>query len=330
MIISVVIPAYNEAKTIVDCLNSLMNQTLTRDRYEIIVVDDGSTDGTLEIVRKFPGVISVSQRNQGPAAARNNGVRRAQGGIILFTDADCRPFANWLEEMVRPFEQNPEIVAMKGAYETRQRELIARFVQIEYEDKYDRMKQQSNIDFIDTYSAGFRREIFLQARGFSEEFPVACAEDVELSFRLAGKGHKMVFNPEAKVFHLHPNSVRGYFKKKYKFAYWRMLAVKKHPNKILKDAHTPHSMKLQLLFFSLLIASLGFMVISRSAWKVGFFSLILFYLAAIPFIIKALKRDFIIGILSPAFLFVRSAAQFVGLTKGLLDNFINPGKTEQK
>jgi cellulose synthase/poly-beta-1,6-N-acetylglucosamine synthase-like glycosyltransferase len=325
MLISVITPAYNEEKTMWDCLHSLTNQTLSQDHYEVIVVDDGSTDGTLEIIKKFPEVVSVSQKNKGPAAARNNGVRRARGEIILFTDADCQPFENWLEEMVKPFEQNSEVVAAKGAYKTKQRELTARFVQIEYEDKYDRMKRLSNIDFIDTYSAGFRREIFLQAGGFSEDFPVAGAEDAELSFRLADKGCKMVFNPEAKVYHVHPKSVGEYFKKKYKFACWRILAVKKHPNKIWKDTHTPQTMKFQLLLFSLLIASLGFTAFSEIAWKIGFFSVILYYLTAIPFIVKALKRDFAVGILSPAFLLVRSAAQFFGIIKGLLDNFINPG-----
>jgi len=327
---SVIIPAFNEEKTLEACLHSLARQTLSRDRYEIIVVDDGSTDGTLEIIKQHPWVESVRQSNQGPAAARNHGVRQARGDIILFTDADCQPLDNWLEEMVKPLAQNSEIVAVKGVYETRQRELTARFVQIEYEDKYDRMKRQANIDFIDTYSAGFRREIFLQAGGFSEEFPMACAEDAELSFRLANKGYQMAFNPKARVFHLHPKSVWEYFKKKYKFARWRILAVKKHPNKVWKDAHTPQAMKLQLMLFSLLTASLVFTPFLNIAWKTGLFAITLYYLTAIPFIVKALQRDFTVGVLSPAFLLVRSAGQLLGIIKGLMDNYINPGNIEQK
>lgn len=109
-----------------------------------------------------------------------------------------------------------------------------------------------------TDSAGFRRQVFLQAGGFDAVFPLACAEDVELAYRLESQGYKIVFNPRARVYHLHADSISEYWKKKYKFAYWRVLAVKRHPNKIWKDSHTPQSMKIQLLFAPLLIASLVF------------------------------------------------------------------------
>lgn len=320
--ISVVIPAHNEEKTIGNCLEGLITQTIDKDRYEIIVVDDGSTDNTPNIVNNFRGVRLIRQKNQGPAAARNKGAEEARGEIILFTDSDCIPFDNWIEEMIKPFDPNSEVVGVKGAYETKQRELIARFVQIEYEDKYDKLKKQTNIDFIDTYAAGFRRNVFLQANGFNREFPIACAEDVELSYRLANSGYKMIFNPKAKVSHLHPRSLMDYVKKKYKFSYWRMLAIKKHPNKIWNDTHTPQSMKIQLLFIPFLVASFVFLFLSPIAPKIIISLLILFYLTTIPFIIKAVRRDFAIGVLSPFFLLVRSTSQFLGVTKGLMDNLL--------
>ena len=233
MIASVIIPVYNEAQTLGDCLASLVRQTGQRQDLEIIVVDDGSTDNTPDVVRGFPGVRLLRQSRQGPAAARNRGAREARGEIILFTDGDCIPLDNWLEEMLAPFHQDPDLIGVKGAYITRQRALTARFVQIEYEDKYDKLAKQKYIDFIDTYSAGYRRRTFLEAGGFDQEFPVACAEDVELSYRLANLGCKLVFNPRARVIHRHPESIRVYLRKKFKFAYWRMLSLKKHPNKIL-------------------------------------------------------------------------------------------------
>jgi glycosyltransferase involved in cell wall biosynthesis len=326
MIISVVIPAHNEGKNISNCLNGLMRQTFARDNYEIIVVDDGSTDNTPDIVDSFPGVRLIRQKNQGPAVARNMGAQEARGDIVLFTDADCIPFDNWIEEMVKPFGQNSEIIAVKGAYETRQKELMARFVQVEYEDKYDKMKKQVYIDFIDTYAAGFRRNDFLQANGFNKEFPVACAEDIELSYRLANSGHKMVFNPQARVIHLHPNSLMDYAKKKYKFAYWRMLAIKKHPHKILNDAHTPQTMKIQLLFVPLLLTFIAFLFIAPMVAKVILLLFLLSYLTTIPFILKASRRDLTVGLLSPFFLLARSSSQFLGVAKGLVDNCLKVRK----
>jgi glycosyltransferase involved in cell wall biosynthesis len=121
-----------------------MNQTVGREKYEVIVVDDGSTDETKDIVAKYP-VRYIHQQNRGPAAARNNGVNHAQGEIVLFTDADCEPEPTWIEEMIKPLNDN-QVVGVKGAYKTRQKELVARLVQIEYEHKYERMKKFKNID----------------------------------------------------------------------------------------------------------------------------------------------------------------------------------------
>jgi cellulose synthase/poly-beta-1,6-N-acetylglucosamine synthase-like glycosyltransferase len=320
MMASIIIPVYNEAQTLGDCLASLARQTAHRQDLEIIVVDDGSTDNTPDVVRSFPGVRLLTQRRQGPAAARNRGAREATGEIILFTDGDCIPLDNWLEEMLAPFSREPDLTGVKGAYLTRQRALTARFVQIEYEDKYDKLASQKYIDFIDTYSAGYRRRTFLEVGGFDQEFPVACAEDVELSYRLANLGCKLVFNPRARVIHRHPDRIRVYLKKKFKFAYWRMLSVKKHPNKILADSHTPQSMKVQLLLFPTLIASLFLALVSPWLSRISFAIFLLAFLTTLPFVIKAIRKDAAVGFLSPLFLIVRSGAQFLGVLLGLLNN----------
>jgi GT2 family glycosyltransferase len=322
MMASVIIPVYNEAQGLGNCLASLVRQAENRPGVEILVVDDGSTDNTQDVVRTFPSVRLIRQKNQGPAAARNRGAREARGEIILFTDGDCIPLDSWIEEILTPFRQNPDLIGVKGAYITRQRSLTARFVQIEYEDKYDRLAKRQYIDFIDTYSAGYRRPIFLAVGGFDQEFPVACAEDVELSYRLANLGCKMIFNPRARVIHRHPESLRAYLSKKFKFAYWRMLSLKKHPNKILADAHTPQSMKVQLLILPALVATLLFGLISPWLARLSFAVFLLALSTALPFVIKAIRKDAIVGCLSPLFLLARSGAQFLGVSLGILNNLL--------
>ena len=244
--ISVIVPACNAENTVRGCLDSLMNQHYPEE-YEVIVIDDGSTDTTPRIVEEYEKVRLIKQGNAGPAAARNRGAAEAKGDIILFTDSDCVPAPDWIAEMVKPFKENAEVVGVKGRYKTGQKEIVARFVQLEYEDKYHYMVRERYIDFIDTYSAAFKKDVFIEARGYDTDFPVACAEDVELSYRLSNKGYRMVFNPGAVVYHIHPDTVADYARKKYKFAYWRMVAVRKNPNKAMKDSHTPKMMKLQLL-----------------------------------------------------------------------------------
>ena len=91
---SVIIPVYNGEGTIAECLEALASQDMPRREFEVIVVDDGSTDGTAAIVKQFD-VKYIHQENTGPATARNVGVKNAQGKIVVFTDADCVPEPNW-------------------------------------------------------------------------------------------------------------------------------------------------------------------------------------------------------------------------------------------
>lgn len=319
---SIVIPAYNAEKLLPECLRSLADQTIPSDQYEIIVVDDGSTDGTARVAASFPGVRVVSQKNQGPAAARNLGAKEARAEIILFTDSDCVPENDWMERMLGPFEVDPKLAGDKGRYLTRQRGLAARFVQAEYQDKYRLLEKHREIDFIDTYSAGFRRETFLRYGGYDTSFPVACAEDVELSFRMSNGGERMVYVPDAIVYHHHPDRWSAYFRKKYKFAYWRMLAVRKNPNKVLKDSHTPQLMKLQLLLAPASLACAAASILYRPALAAAAVLVIFFLLTSLPFALRAGRKDPSVGWISPSVLFLRAIYQFAGVARGFLDSFL--------
>jgi glycosyltransferase involved in cell wall biosynthesis len=143
---SIIIPTFNGASRIGYCLDTLVKQTAGRN-VEILVIDDGSTDNTANVVRNYPLVRLITQANAGPASARNRGALAAQGAILLFTDDDCVPMQDWLESMLEPFK-DPEVVGAKGVYRTHQKSLAARFVQMEYEDKYRLMTGLASIDFI--------------------------------------------------------------------------------------------------------------------------------------------------------------------------------------
>jgi glycosyltransferase involved in cell wall biosynthesis len=313
---SIIIPTFNGASRIGHCLDALVKQTAGRD-VEILVVDDGSTDNTANVVGRYSAVRLITQTNAGPAAARNRGALESQGEILLFTDDDCVPMPDWLEAMLDPFN-DPDVVGAKGVYRTRQKRLAARFVQIEYEDKYRLMAGLPSIDFIDTYSAGFLRDRFLEMTGYDTSFPVACAEDIELSYRMSARGWKMKFAPAAIVYHTHPDTLSRYLKKKYKFAFWRMLAVRKNPSKGVKDSHTPQIMKLQLLFAPALMLAAAFDLTAR--WKVSMSALVFaaFLLSTLPFALRAIKKDPIVGVLSPALLAARACAQLLGVAAGLI------------
>lgn len=296
-----------------------MKQSVPGDSYEIIVVDDGSTDDTPRILKGFR-VTGLRQENRGPAAARNHGARKAAGGIILFTDSDCVPEQNWIEEMVKPFS-DPSVTAVKGAYRTRQRSFTARFAQVEFEERFEMLKQAPSIDMVDTYSAAYRREVFLEVNGFDESFPVANNEDTELSYKLSGMGHKMVFNPHAVVYHLnHPDSLKRYAKLKFWRGYWRMVVYRKYPDKMMKDTYTPQTLKLQILFlFLFLTFSAGMLLWPKGMVYPASAMLALFTLAVVPFAGLAFRRDPVVGFFSPLFLSLRAASLGLGFLWGFLN-----------
>jgi glycosyltransferase involved in cell wall biosynthesis len=342
--ISVIVPAYNAENSIERCLRALQNQTVSHARYEILVVDDGSSDQTCAQVQAHASVRLLTQAHAGPAAARNLGVQKARGEVVLFTDADCEPTPDWIERMVGPFyggdamahgaslprsprgeavdagvsAKGQEIVGVKGTYLTQQREWVARFVQMEYEDKYDRMARERVIDFVDTYAAGYRRDVFLANGGFEVRFPVASVEDQEFSFRLARQGYRMVFVPEAQVYHWgHPHNLAAYWRKKFRIGYWKVLVHQRHPDKLVRDSHTPQSLKVQIALVGLSgLCLLGSILWPPLGWGFGLLGL-MFVFTTLPFVFKAWGKEPGIALVSPGLLLVRALALGAGFAAGL-------------
>lgn len=317
---SVIVPTYNSGKTLIACLQSLTNQTVSKEQYEIIVVDDGSTDNTADIAAKFD-VKYVAQTNQGPAAARNYGVQNTVGDIILFTDADCVPDYDWIRQMIEPFKDS-EVTGVKGTYKTKQKELTAGFAQAEFEDRYELLKKSSTIDMVDTYSAAFRKDVFLKMGGFDESFTVANNEDTDLSYRLATAGYKLVFNPQAYVYHTHQNSLLNYLKLKFWRGYWRMVVYRRYPDKAFKDSYTPAVLKIQTLLMAL---SLSLFPFSLLVPRLIYVILLLWgtiLASSFPFSLTTFKKNKKVGLISPVVIFLRSLVFAVGSLCGVVRSFI--------
>lgn len=325
--ISVIIPARNATQTLEECLSSVLNQEgfqLNKD-YEVILVDDGSSDDTALIgIRN--GVKVVQQKHAGPAAARNAGAMVANGSLLVFTDADCAPSTSWLIELTRPFA-NEEVVGVKGAYLTHQTGLVPRFVQLEYEYKYVRMRRQVVIDFIDTFSAAYRREIFIQNGGFDESFSEPSAEDAEFSFRLARKGYHMVFEPNAKVFHYHDHNFSDYLHRKFGIGYWKAFMLRWTPEKIFSDSHAAPIQRVEIIILGIILLILPFIILWPTAASLAFIAaVLLFLIVTIPFQFFIRGRDRQVLWISTIMLIARAGALGMGLLKG----FLLPPEAEDK
>ncbi|OGG15840.1 hypothetical protein A3D78_02945 [Candidatus Gottesmanbacteria bacterium RIFCSPHIGHO2_02_FULL_39_14] len=114
VLISVIIPTFNEEKTLPACLESLIRQKTTFP-FEVIVIDYKSSDKTKEIARKM-GVRLINENRQGRAVARQRGVNDAKGEILAFSEADCLLNPNWIEAIGNHFKRNPKVIGVTGIY----------------------------------------------------------------------------------------------------------------------------------------------------------------------------------------------------------------------
>jgi cellulose synthase/poly-beta-1,6-N-acetylglucosamine synthase-like glycosyltransferase len=244
--ISIIVPSHNDEKTIQKNLESLLKQDY-KGKYEIIVVDS-SKDKTPDIVSQYP-VKLIKQKPKGPAAARNLGVKKSKGSIIVFIDADCITPKNWLKNLLKPFSK-PNVMGVAGTYKTMNKEsLIARFVGYEIEQRHEKMKNFKNIDFVATFNCAYRKKIFVKLGGFNQK--LTQAEDADLSFRITKKGFKIRYQPSAYVYHYHPDTLTKYLKQKFWRGYWKVFLYSKHKQKFLGDTYTPKTLLPQILLFCL-------------------------------------------------------------------------------
>ena len=198
---SVVVPTCNRRDLLRQCLTAVAAQDYPD--YEVIVVDDGSTDGTGEMVQcEFPQVRYVRQEpNQGPAAARNRGIEVATGEIVAFTDDDCVPPANWLRQLEEGFECHPEAGAIGGIQESPpsmyQRNIWARYERFLTRQVY-RVGEEPVVGWpapIGSNNLAVRRRLLASIGGFDERFAGAAGEDTDLLHRLAAQNYAAVSLP---------------------------------------------------------------------------------------------------------------------------------------
>jgi len=318
--VSVIIPAYNAEELLPRCLLALEHQTIPQEQYEVVVVDDGSDDSTAEVAEAH-GARVLKLDHQGPAAARNAGAVLARADIIVFTDADCEPAPDFLERLLEPFDA-PLVSGARGVYRTQQRSLIARFVQLEYEERYQRIarlqRETGSVDALDTSYAAYRRAIFLEANGFDTRYRHAAGEDHELSFRLARAGHIFRFVPEAVVYHQHVESVSQYARRKFRIGYWKAFLSKQHPEYALHDSHTTPTLKLQIA----LAALLPFALLGCFFWPIAGWIVLalagLFFLSTLSLLKLIYRRDRPVLLIAIPMILIRAYASGLGFFWGLV------------
>jgi glycosyltransferase involved in cell wall biosynthesis len=212
---SIIVPTYNRPERLADCLKSLSRLDYPRDRFEVIVVDDGSQVKPEAVVAPFLGRLNVTlltQKHSGPGAARNNGATRARGEFLAFTDSDCMPVSNWLQNMAARFAMEPDHAIggrtlnflSDNLYSTAS-QVIRDVVYTYYNTHHDKMQ------FFPSSNLAMPADRFLEIGGFDPTF--TRSQDRELCDRWQHHGFQMTFAPEVLVHHAHAYTFHTFWRR---------------------------------------------------------------------------------------------------------------------
>ena len=228
--VSVVVCAYDAAETIDDCLTSL--EALTYSNVELIVVNDGSRDRTREIAQGHSRVKVIDVPNAGLSAARNTGLARATGEIVAYTDADVRVDPDWLTYLVQPMLVSDAVASGGSNVVPPDDPWVAQCVARAPGGPTHVLLDDRIAEHVPGCNMAFRRDALLSIGGFNPLY-LRAGDDVDICWRLQGKGLRVGFAPAALVWHHHRSTVRAYWRQQVGYGEGETWLAEHHPEKFV-------------------------------------------------------------------------------------------------
>ena len=265
--ISVIIPVYNGKNTLELCLKSIFNSDYPI--FECIVVDDFSTDNSVQIAETFNVKVVPSDSQKGAAHARNRGAEVAGGDILLFVDADVTIYPDSIRKVAKAFEEYPDISALFGSYDDHPG--CPNFFS-QYKNLFHHYIHQTSREDASTFWSGFgaiKKEVFFTVNGFDQnKYSNACIEDIEMGSRLKKMGYQILLYKQLQVKHLKRYSFSNLWKSDLfdRAIPWTIVMLSNR--KLTSDLNLKHEHKLSagilfcVIFFILLtLKSIWFLVV---------------------------------------------------------------------
>lgn len=233
------IPCFNAARYIKDCIEAVLSQTFPVD--EIFLIDDGPGDDTVRIASKYPITIVKRSQKLGLPSARNVAVQKAKNEFVAAVDADCAPEPDWLEKLMDNFADK-DIGGVGGRLIEKYTDSAADLWRSLRMPQHWGDKKIINPDFLFGCNHVFRKDVITKAGGYNEKYSRS-NEDGDLSRRLKKNGYKIIYEPEAKAYHLRKDSIGSVFRTYWTWHFWW------HPPSSLKNIRKRFQSKLRTAFY---------------------------------------------------------------------------------
>jgi len=310
--ISIIVPTYNEEEDIGATIKSLLSLE-TKNKYEIIMVDSRSDDGTLKMVENYYGpsnklkIITLEDRNI--SKARNVGISSSRGNFIFFIDSGFLAPKNWIDRVMVHFE-NKDIAGFGGSIKNRSTGLFSRFKV--YDKIYREGFEKRYVDFVPFTNAAFRKDIFDEVGLLDESFYRRC-EDSDLCYRISDAGHKLLFDPGIKVTGRESEHNSTFLRSSFLDGYWHLYLYLKHKGRAMGDSYRKSSFIIQPLVWFIILASLA------NVWFLAL-ALVLLFASNVTFLRFCCKEEKSLTTAVSFYLIIltRTFFQFSGFVSGVL------------
>ena len=219
--VSIIIPTYNRAYNVCSCLKNLAALRYPRERFEVILVDDGGCFPLEDQVAPFReklNLVLLCQKHAGRAVALNTGAGKAKGDLFLFTDDDCRPAEDYLLNLARCFEANPDCMFGGKTRNSAEKNIFSEtsILLLSYLFSYYNDVPNQSL-FVNGCNMAVPARVFLNIGGFSEAYRQTTAEDRDLCDRWLWHGYRIVYASELVMFHRHPLTLPKFLRQHFKY-----------------------------------------------------------------------------------------------------------------
>ncbi|MFL2982934.1 MAG: glycosyltransferase [Candidatus Neomarinimicrobiota bacterium] len=291
--ISIITPTYNRADELGHLLDSISNQSINLDNVQCVISDDGSNDNTKRLIKNWQekakfDIIYINQNNQGPGAARNHGLEKSSGDLILFIDSDCEAHPQWIEKIILEYANNPFDACGGPDGAKNDFTLLQKAIDYSMTSFFTTGGMRGHSEkmlakfYPRTHNMGITRKIFDTIGGFGD---LRHGQDIEYSNRIRKSGAKIKFIKDALVYHRRRTSLMQFIRQVFNWGVARV-NLGKIDSKMLELIHFLPS------FAFLSIVSLCFFTLYNGWNLFNIFLIIFIPLSFISMIGSFKKRDF--------------------------------------